>query len=355
MSEKIEKLIIELKNDPILQMSLHSKELFHSNFWAWLFDRNIEYANIFFPGLRTIGEEGVKREQGNRDITIWGREIEDQDPKAFIIENKFKSIPYMEQLIEYQSEVENKFGKGILAGIEKPGFDLPFGWNFKSYREICSGIMDIAEKEPEGFEKDLINHYAAMLSKLTVLIEEVIESAPDSWVTHPKYCDIWQLGEIRMDDIVKKLIASKFVTYMKDRIKKEGLSGVEDKSELICYSFYAHKHAAVDVTYRRKDDKYGLCIQIEDSQYRWGVFDKSIPGTEIYEKYKALGWFKEFEKGNPIKDGMYTSMRNAYCQYGSDFVYQYYNIDEVLSSFDTLATRIIKDIKEAVRIFEKIN
>lgn len=36
--------IEDLKKNPIFAMSLSSKELFHSNFWAWLFERNIEYA-----------------------------------------------------------------------------------------------------------------------------------------------------------------------------------------------------------------------------------------------------------------------------------------------------------------------
>lgn len=45
--------IDSIKNNPLFVMSLHSKELFHSNFWAWLFERNHEYVKIFFQSLVT--------------------------------------------------------------------------------------------------------------------------------------------------------------------------------------------------------------------------------------------------------------------------------------------------------------
>ena len=43
-----EQIVEKLNSNPVFAMSLHSKELFHSNFWAWLFGHNVEYAKIFF-------------------------------------------------------------------------------------------------------------------------------------------------------------------------------------------------------------------------------------------------------------------------------------------------------------------
>ena len=159
--------IEELKNNPIFAMSLSSKELFHSNFWLWLFERNIAYAKTFFPDLKEI--KAVTREQGHRDITIWQTETlkkkSSQYDDAYVIENKFKSIPTKEQLIRYQAYLEDSknesnnksFLGGVLTGIEKPDFmdDLELDkWKFISYNEIGENIKFVAEKvEKDGFEK----------------------------------------------------------------------------------------------------------------------------------------------------------------------------------------------------------
>ena len=61
------KLIEELLKNPIYAMSLHEKELFHSNFWGWLFEHDIAYAQIFFPEINEIGER-LAREYGVRHL-----------------------------------------------------------------------------------------------------------------------------------------------------------------------------------------------------------------------------------------------------------------------------------------------
>lgn len=56
-----EQIVEKLNSNPVFAMSLHSKELFHSNFWAWLFGHNVEYAKIFFPDLESCKK--IEREQ----------------------------------------------------------------------------------------------------------------------------------------------------------------------------------------------------------------------------------------------------------------------------------------------------
>ena len=65
-------IFTEIKSNPVFAMSLSSKELFHSNFWAWLFERNIAYAKVFFSGIKEI--KRVEREKNHRDVTIWETE-----------------------------------------------------------------------------------------------------------------------------------------------------------------------------------------------------------------------------------------------------------------------------------------
>lgn len=117
----------ELQNNPIFQLSLSSKELFHSNFLAWLAeDKNTR--GIFNQLMRDwmndpdwdFNDEKmmVKREYKNFDFCICQKvrnyhteKEEDQEEKyipgaiIFVLENKFKSLPYKEQLEKYHEKV----------------------------------------------------------------------------------------------------------------------------------------------------------------------------------------------------------------------------------------------------------
>lgn len=119
----------DLNNNPIFQLSLSSKELFHSNFLAWLAeDKNTR--NLFNELMRVWLNDSnwefndeemmVKREYKNFDFCICKKicnyhtkkeEDEEQEcqylPGAiiFVLENKFKSLPYKEQLETYHERV----------------------------------------------------------------------------------------------------------------------------------------------------------------------------------------------------------------------------------------------------------
>ena len=137
----ITQAVEQLDNSIIYQMSLNSHELFHSNLWAWLMEKDRRFISVFFPELSAA--EKIRREEDNRDITIWY-----DDNNAYVIENKFKSIPTEAQLISYEKKLrlENKFAKGILTGICKPAISIGMGalsnWSFLSYEEIANRIDD---------------------------------------------------------------------------------------------------------------------------------------------------------------------------------------------------------------------
>lgn len=136
MRENIERL----KNSPIYAMSLGSKELFHSNFWAWLMKKDLGFIEVFFE--ERIDNPEVKREEENRDLTIWENRW---DQKAYVIENKIKAIPTREQLVKYQESLKEKFVKGILTGLRKPmeGIlpDGPFSPIERLQRDCGRGLL----------------------------------------------------------------------------------------------------------------------------------------------------------------------------------------------------------------------
>jgi len=102
-------------------MSLGSRELFHSNFLAWLFENNPEVIEIIF-GVSCSGSAGLKvlRESQQIDIVV---EIQDgSEPgklgTVLAIENKVKDTPNASQLRKYSEKLSQKYD-GQAGRIEK--------------------------------------------------------------------------------------------------------------------------------------------------------------------------------------------------------------------------------------------
>lgn len=78
----IKKTMKDLEKSPIYAMSLGSKELFHSNFWAWLMRTYPEFVKTFFPELDTNElrkKDPIKREENHHDITIHAKQNKNDD------------------------------------------------------------------------------------------------------------------------------------------------------------------------------------------------------------------------------------------------------------------------------------
>jgi hypothetical protein len=137
-----EKWIEQLSQSPLFQLSLSSKELFHSNFLAWLFTN---YKQESSKVLRVFIDDNnnnytisnVKREEKNRDLTVYFQD-KNGSAKKLIIENKVKSIPNYQQLVNYSKD-GTKEEYYILLSLAKPFF---FNRQSNIYkRKQCS--MDI--------------------------------------------------------------------------------------------------------------------------------------------------------------------------------------------------------------------
>ena len=106
-----------LKKSLVYQMSLGSKELFHSNVWAYLLENDIEFLKVFLPNFEfdEYLQNGfqVYREKENRDIIIYLKN-KNGNRTHITIENKIKSLPRIEQLEDYTKDVEgHAFQEGI--------------------------------------------------------------------------------------------------------------------------------------------------------------------------------------------------------------------------------------------------
>lgn len=133
----------KLKQSPMFNLSLSSKELFHSNMLAWIAEDE-ETKDLFEEILKLFGVEETKaqvfaekirkdeymvlREYKNFDLCICEKIKTDDTEEEYkegrillVLENKFKSIPYKAQLLKYQVEVAKLNEEGLKALIRSKG------------------------------------------------------------------------------------------------------------------------------------------------------------------------------------------------------------------------------------------
>ena len=121
----MDKEIKFLKKSLMYQMSLGSRELFHSNVWAWLMEIDNNFIKVFFDDLDIMQYKVVKicREKYNRDITIWlERKNVNIDRFVYlVIENKIKTLPNIEQLEKYSEDLNGyRISKAVFTGLINP-------------------------------------------------------------------------------------------------------------------------------------------------------------------------------------------------------------------------------------------
>jgi len=111
-------------------MSLGAKELYHSNFLAFLIESDAEIPinvqnnlKILF-GLDSDKKVYIWREKNNFDLVLIQADIENENawrkctPKIVIIENKLKSIPSLKQLKDYDDKLSRKIEFPIEFSLE---------------------------------------------------------------------------------------------------------------------------------------------------------------------------------------------------------------------------------------------
>jgi hypothetical protein len=117
-------LIVEsLGQSPLFQLSLASKELFHSNFLAWLCQTYPACAGRMFAAFLSHTPptcEGLKVHREWHNTDVW---LEYPDDGLLVIENKVKSLPIKQQLQELTRKPRNRARASfLLLSLTRPAF-----------------------------------------------------------------------------------------------------------------------------------------------------------------------------------------------------------------------------------------
>lgn len=377
------KALAFLKSSLIFDMSLGSKELFHSNVWGFLMKNDHNFIKIFYPLFDSNDfyddKIEIEREWHHRDLAIQLPK-KDGTKSLIVIENKIKSTPYFQQLEDYTKSYKDCiFERGILTGIdEKCALDfsssekLKGRWDYIDYKTISKGIRDIATKSTK---QNIINNLPTIEEYCDVL--EAIDTCLKYYLSKSKGVlkyDCGELGELRIADVYKKMKGSDFLNFVKkekpffDKICPKGFETV------ISQSFHNGK-ATLDVRFLKQDDK--ICsvigVQLEGDQFRvcvqCGKYDhewtskKEIYSNILYDRFKDIWFDDSFDKKianrtifnhrfktslSPRGDKKFdVYMTDYYC-----FIYQYFDINDQNDYYDKLLNLIKEFMSEAASVLQ---
>lgn len=388
-----------LRQNVVFQLSLSSKELFHSNFinWMTIDDSTRElFKNIW--GFEFNPEKHIAlREYYNFDFCICnilrykkdGVDVEEPGEVLLIIENKFKSIPYKKQLDEYRGKVEKinaavakkskKFNLDPIKDetkyflltlaesfLDKDKINEENVWTIKTYCQYAQQIKDY--NVINGFAGELLAKYAEFVLTICNYVNKRFSASKEQieqmeW--EALISDHEKLKSLRIDDIWQKLFISKVAEYLKKQIEyniryyevtTESLgTGIysDNRNLIVVGSSYSNGCAILEVSLHRANAEYTYVVQIQSGQYRHCVCFKNIDNTDREARIKALpseikGKFEEnsFPVNIFADKDLYPS-DSKFNKYTESFLYRYKKINNDKTVKDIVCA-IINDIKEAL-------
>ncbi|MBX3726684.1 MAG: PD-(D/E)XK nuclease family protein [Xanthomonadales bacterium] len=353
-----------LRQSPLFQLSLASRELFHSNFLAWLFGQRPDWVGRILgtaPEHRdwVLGEKGIRREERNLDLVIHLA-----NGSTLIVENKVKSVPYTEQLERYETLVrdakETYPEPHFLLLTLSPG-DAPATatWPVVSYGEMAERLAQAATTLADGYERHLVEDYASFIRSLSVL---GVTSEADPWID-----DRPLLRELRIADLLQKRKATWLARNLTEGLRARGFHGLVGPGskasdlrvgELLVYDGLTNGNGLVGFVLAISDGpklpgaralpRYGFGVQIQGNQYRSFVelLRPERPGADTLAAFRRLcldlfqasplpGWWVAGDPGDASKD---------LCTYGGVFLYRYTMLSKHRSdptpTLNTLAGRL---------------
>lgn len=384
MGTTIDECVKALKDSTMFHMSLGSKELFHSNFLHWISIVNWDAFLSVMHGLADVKEfwwenEAVKdfrdkpyhpnnnnlevrREHNSFDLSIYilvekekkGEKKETQKwIPVLVLENKVKSIPYLEQLKKYQEKAKKEWRKKdckegryisfILLSLWK---DLPekispgqetnpvypkCSWTKTSYSDLTDLLKNV-HSYFENLNKSVLEDYTKFISSLDnlanndwIITEEKLWGAIYPWKER-KYEDDPYV-KLRIHDLWEKIHYEQLLKILIEKLNSQNVNITQDKDVykkqengpiVLCSSGYAHNIGLFEVWIKNGDDDY--IIQVQGDSYHRGCLSKK-QGKELERlrngyflrkmcsfefKYKENGSLYSFNDNNRNKVFYYT-------------------------------------------------
>lgn len=292
----MKKIIAALNANPMFHMSLASKELFHSNFlyWLWKLDANkfltlldkllgVSLLKSLHPDNLSPDSIEVKREYQHFDLCVLKKGT---NKVLLVIENKVKSIPYVEQLNEYTGKLDKNCKKVLLTLMQ----NFPDKENVRNDNWIITDYNLLATRIKEcfssitGSEKIFIDHYLEFIKQLNGLVKEWLDDYNNRKLVLLNE-DIHNAAyELRLHDLYGKLYYSRMAAELKDKLASQGVN----LSNISVSSSYSDQMPLFDVTIRNViDTETEFIIQVQGTSYRHAVARPNISYADLCKEMDA--------------------------------------------------------------------
>lgn len=328
--------INRLEQSQLFNLSLSSKELFHSNFLYYHFKKyHLNISSIFqniLPNDYLGSFKKIRREFKNTDIFI---EFEN---KLIIIELKIKSVPNKEQLQNYKS----KFGENniyFLFSLIEPDFNLEeLNWKRLSI-EILNNILNkLLIDVSDNYDKYLISDYLEFINNLHSLVfYKCTLNINDSFNFYGE--DFKVFKRLRIHDLFLKNKLTYFKKNIDEIIKEENLR-----------TFFHIVNGKGVLNVELQFERFYIGIMIDGDRYNKYLTPKEINDLDFdsicSELKNTQQWFN-FE----VIEGIIYPKNNGFNKYRK----MKYTSKKISSEMKLsyLLTKIISDIEKAKTVGTK--
>lgn len=333
---KLIEIVDELSKNAMFRLSLCSKELFHSNFWAWLIEQEPKFVSMFGEEFSNIETKvDIKRE--DKICTVEEKDIFNENKtykknciadisfihnnNLYIVENKLKSLPNKEQLENYivgdiiNEKYKNLQRKVILTSFTKPIFELNINIKYVSYKDICDKLKNLKYLFNSNNEnKILLENYIKYLDLMNQLNDNLSLKNSES-MTYGVLLDKIEkaqekLESLHFDTFVKNLMYCRLVSDLLEECKYK-----ENLFTCVTYSSKA-KHSYMDIMYtyyKRTADEINKYRKSDEQEFKVFIAGIQIAGNEYRKYFNVVKKIKE--KNDKTKNNLTASLYNNFAEF----------------------------------------
>lgn len=384
----------------MFNLSMASKELFHSNMLYWI---SLSYPQLFLKILNDLNVETCSwkdkewvtyREKNHFDLSVYAKNG-NKEECLLIVENKVKSIPHTDQLNEYKDKVNTQNAKLLLLSLTT---DLPnreyiegSGWIIKNYQELSLAIFSVLPSITDIYHRLLLEDYSMCIlslhEKQLSWKYDVKKSYIKQFVNAPN-----EEKSLRIEDMRKKVLYSRLAGELQNRLNAKlftnnQITNPNNPKDSGIYVNYGMTRSIglLDIKIRIEGN-FMFVIQLQGESYRHCVetLDKDgitfvndiklrlANNNPVAKKYSShvdaiVNEFLNPLNNNPnnskypFKESCFVLPKTrktkqgenrAYNQYGQTFIYQYVKLTEGAAVKDVI-NGIISDVNKVNKFLGK--
>ena len=374
----------DLHSNPMFRISLGSKELFHSNFLAFLWDCDKQaFLNMIYHLLpegkkinvsELLGKEGltIYREKENLDLCICHTE-NNKDCIDIVIENKVKSIPYIEQLNEYRQTAAKPQYKNsasvtyilLTLATEFPNKEaIERDWNIITYDQLVEAIKQYYRKNNmEPRLQQYIEDYTDFIDKLSAL--QIVDQFNDEPFHNPDIIAAYH--KKKLSDLYLKQRGSYFICMLLKKITEaqennrlgkidikqgaksqaSGKNIVDNSKNAIIYlaSGMNRGKSTITIHIYPKESQSSYALQIESNQYRHMFIQSGLiakRSIKVEQNLNTMPFFAQDQLPKLLQEDWQG--RGDFNQYQPDCLYKYVTFEKTTGGqmLDIVVEDIIK-------------